>query len=98
VSQWIAVVLVLVLFIGFGGYVLGWVRHSNYSDAYRTERENSYYAPEPAGYVLQSALVPTVVTVYVVVPRLSPVYFPSVRELPCGEWVGASELLSPWGD
>ena len=92
-SQWIAVVLTLVLLVGICGYVLGLMRHREYFHAYMVERE-MVRAPEVTEYVPPPSLVPTVVNVYVVAPQLSPVYSPSLtvdagvlRGLPCGEWV-----------
>jgi hypothetical protein len=74
VGSWIATVLTLILLVGVGCYLAGWVGHNTYSRDYEAQRRTNH-ALAPAGrggFPAVGAVpppVPVVVTVYLPAPN-----------------------------
>jgi hypothetical protein len=79
VGAWIAAVLTLILLVGVGCYLAGWVGHSTYQQQYEAQRR-AQHAVSPAGEPYfpagggapPSVSGPVVVTVYLTTPTQLP--------------------------
>jgi hypothetical protein len=67
VGAWIATVLTLILLVGVGCYLAGWVGHNTYRQKYEAQRHANHMLAPVVGATPPP--VPLVVTVYLAAPH-----------------------------